>query len=100
MNREKTGVVNKLTKFVLDINWVKDKIFGKARQQVMKLSGGLYPAPLKILDVIRVRLFKFFPFQAISLPFCRPESIKDSKLDWRQREMDLASSLKHHNRKV
>lgn len=32
----------------LEINWVKDKVFGKARDQVMKMSGGLYPAPLKV----------------------------------------------------
>lgn len=45
---------------MLDINWVKDKIFGKARQQVMKMSGGLYPAPLKILDVIRAGVDRGF----------------------------------------
>lgn len=53
VSREKTGLVNKLTTFIMDIEWVKEKIFGKAREQVMKMSGGLYPAPLKIIDVIK-----------------------------------------------
>ncbi|XP_055682060.1 trifunctional enzyme subunit alpha, mitochondrial [Lutzomyia longipalpis] len=54
VDREKKGVVNKIMAFALDIGWVKDKVFGKAKEQVMKQTGGLYPAPLKILDVIRV----------------------------------------------
>lgn len=60
VNREKSGLVNKITTFVMGIEWVKDKIFDKARQQVMKLSGGLYPAPLKIIDVIKVGANKGF----------------------------------------
>ncbi|XP_055711174.1 trifunctional enzyme subunit alpha, mitochondrial [Phlebotomus papatasi] len=54
VDREKKGLVNKVMAFALDINWVKDKVFGKAKEQVMKQTGGLYPAPLKILEVIRV----------------------------------------------
>lgn len=54
INRQKSGLVAKLTDFAFGFDFVKDKVFQKARQQVMKLSGGLYPAPLKILDVIRV----------------------------------------------
>ena len=42
----------------LKIGFVKDKVFGKAREQVMKMSKGLYPAPLKILDVVRVGVDK------------------------------------------
>ncbi|XP_059619094.1 trifunctional enzyme subunit alpha, mitochondrial [Phlebotomus argentipes] len=53
VDREKKGFVNKAMAFALDIGWVKDKVFGKAKEQVMKQTGGLYPAPLKILDVIR-----------------------------------------------
>jgi enoyl-CoA hydratase/long-chain 3-hydroxyacyl-CoA dehydrogenase len=60
VNREKSGLVNKITNYALSIDFVKDKIFDKARGQVMKLSGGLYPAPLKILDVIRTGLDKGF----------------------------------------
>ncbi|CRK99700.1 CLUMA_CG012970, isoform A [Clunio marinus] len=54
VNREKTGIVNKATEFVMGIDFVKDQIFKRARQQVMKMSAGLYPAPLKILDIVRV----------------------------------------------
>lgn len=53
IDRKKSGLVNALTEYAFSINWVKDKVFGKAREQVMKMTGGLYPAPLKILDVIR-----------------------------------------------
>ncbi|XP_055549059.1 trifunctional enzyme subunit alpha, mitochondrial [Wyeomyia smithii] len=60
VNRKKTGLVNAITENAFSIDWVKDKVFGKAREQVMKLSGGLYPAPLKILDVIRVGVDKGF----------------------------------------
>lgn len=60
VNREKTGLVNKATEYVMGINFVKDQIFKKARQQVMKMSYGLYPAPLKIIDVIRVGADKGF----------------------------------------
>lgn len=58
VNREKTGALNKVTQYALGLDFVKNIIFNKAREQVMKLSGGLYPAPLKILDVVRVGLDK------------------------------------------
>lgn len=54
VNREKTGLIAQATEFVMGIDFVKDQIFKKARQQVMKMSGGLYPAPLKILDIVRI----------------------------------------------
>ncbi|EDW57841.1 trifunctional enzyme subunit alpha, mitochondrial [Drosophila virilis] len=58
INREKTGLVNKLQALVMDTDFVKNKIFDTARKQVMKASGGLYPAPLKILEVIRTGVDK------------------------------------------
>lgn len=54
INREKTGLVAKATEFAMGIDFVKDQIFKKAHQQVMKLSNGLYPAPLKILEIVRI----------------------------------------------
>ncbi|XP_068203193.1 trifunctional enzyme subunit alpha, mitochondrial [Palaemon carinicauda] len=42
----------------LQYNFVKDQVFQKAKGSVMKLTGGLYPAPLKILEVIRTGLDK------------------------------------------
>ena len=31
--------------------YVRNYVFSKAHKQVMKMTGGLYPAPLKILEV-------------------------------------------------
>uniref|UniRef100_T1GGR3 Enoyl-CoA hydratase n=1 Tax=Megaselia scalaris TaxID=36166 RepID=T1GGR3_MEGSC len=58
VNREKTGLTNKVMEFAFGLDFVKDQVFKKARQQVMKMSNGLYPAPLKILDVIRTSVDK------------------------------------------
>jgi len=48
INREKTGLANKLQALIMDTDFVKNKIFDTARKQVLKASGGLYPAPLKV----------------------------------------------------
>jgi hypothetical protein len=40
VNRKKTGIVNKATELAFSINWVKDKVFGMAKDRVIKLSGG------------------------------------------------------------
>lgn len=58
VDRTKKSTMDKVLNFALQYDWVKDKIFSKARAQVMKMSGGLYPAPLKILDVVRTGLDK------------------------------------------
>ncbi|XP_055386187.1 trifunctional enzyme subunit alpha, mitochondrial [Condylostylus longicornis] len=58
VDRQKSGLMNNVMEFAFGINWVKDKVFGKAREQVMKMSGGLYPAPLKIIEVIRTGIDK------------------------------------------
>lgn len=42
----------------LQINYVRDYIFNKAKAQVMKATNGLYPAPLRIINVIRAGLEK------------------------------------------
>lgn len=52
------SLVDKLTQQVLSLNFVKDQVFKKAKAQVMKATGGLYPAPLKILEVVRTGLDK------------------------------------------
>lgn len=56
IDRKKGGLVNKVTEFALGFDFIKDKVFGKAKQQVMKLSGGLYPAPLKVRIFFRTKL--------------------------------------------
>uniref|UniRef100_A0A6M2DLJ6 Trifunctional enzyme subunit alpha, mitochondrial n=1 Tax=Xenopsylla cheopis TaxID=163159 RepID=A0A6M2DLJ6_XENCH len=58
VDRSKKGLFNTVLNYALQFNFVKDQVFGKAKQQVMKLSGGLYPAPLRILDVIRTGVDK------------------------------------------
>lgn len=32
----------------MGLEFVRNMIFKKAREQVMKMTGGLYPAPLKV----------------------------------------------------
>jgi len=54
----KKSSMDKVMDFALKINFVKDKIFEKAKGQVMKMSKGLYPAPLRILQVVRTGLDK------------------------------------------
>lgn len=52
VDRTKSGLVNKITEYVMEMEWVKNKIFEKAGQQVLKQTGGLYPAPLKVRVMI------------------------------------------------
>lgn len=60
VDRSKKSLIDKALGFALQYNWIKDQIFGKARQQVMKMSGGLYPAPLRVsYFVILVTLSDF-----------------------------------------
>ncbi|XP_049815652.1 trifunctional enzyme subunit alpha, mitochondrial [Schistocerca nitens] len=58
VNRSPKALPDKLLAFGLKYNWVRDQIFGRAKNQVMKMTGGLYPAPLKILEVIRTGIEK------------------------------------------
>ena len=52
-NREPTGLA-KLTQTLLqDTKFGRDFVFKKARQGVISKTGGVYPAPLKILDVLK-----------------------------------------------
>lgn len=44
--------VRKATDHLLSYGVVREQVFKKAHDQVMKLTNGLYPAPLRILDVI------------------------------------------------
>lgn len=45
---KKVTLQDKILSYALQYNWVKDQIFGKAKAQVMKMSQGLYPAPLRV----------------------------------------------------
>ena len=41
--------------FILSYDAGKNFVFNKAKGQVMKMTNGLYPAPLKILEVGTVK---------------------------------------------
>lgn len=58
VERGPKSLMDKITQQILSINFVKDQIFKKAKGQVMKMTNGLYPAPLKILEVVRIGLDK------------------------------------------
>ncbi|XP_076764127.1 monolysocardiolipin acyltransferase Mtpalpha [Xylocopa sonorina] len=51
-------LTDQVINYALSFEFVKNQIFNRARSEVMKKTGGLYPAPLKILDVLRVSLDK------------------------------------------
>lgn len=47
VDRSKKGI-DKLTEYAFGFEFVRNFVFKKAHQQVMKMSNGLYPAPLKV----------------------------------------------------
>ncbi|XP_015109363.1 trifunctional enzyme subunit alpha, mitochondrial [Diachasma alloeum] len=58
IDRSPKSVTGKITNWALSLDVVKDQIFKKSKQQVLKMTNGLYPAPLKILEVIRTGVDK------------------------------------------
>lgn len=54
----KRPLIERLTRKALNISYVRNFIFDKAKNQVIKQTNGLYPAPLKILDVIKTGVEK------------------------------------------
>ncbi|CAG4998802.1 unnamed protein product [Parnassius apollo] len=58
IDRSKKGLVEKVMATAMLWDFVKNIIFNKAKEQVMKASRGLYPAPLKILEVVRTGVDK------------------------------------------
>jgi len=54
----KKGLMDQIMSTAFKIDFIKDMVFKKAKDQVLRLTGGLYPAPLKILEVIRVGVDK------------------------------------------
>ncbi|XP_046815613.1 trifunctional enzyme subunit alpha, mitochondrial [Vespa crabro] len=58
IDRNSKSIQNKIMDYALTFEFVKDQIFKRAKNQVMKISGGLYPAPLKILEVVRAGVDK------------------------------------------
>lgn len=58
IDRNPKSLQDKIMNYALSYDFVKDQIFSRAKAKVMQLTGGLYPAPLKILEVIRTGLDK------------------------------------------
>lgn len=56
VDRSTKGLVPKITATVMQWDFVKNIIFNKAKEQVMKASRGLYPAPLKVNYMMLVSL--------------------------------------------
>lgn len=55
-DRSPKTLTEKLTNWALSFDQAKDYVFKTAKGKVMKQTNGLYPAPLKILEVIRAGL--------------------------------------------
>lgn len=56
VDRSKKSLTDTILGYALQVNWVRDQIFGKAKSQVLKMSGGLYPAPLRVIDFFLVKI--------------------------------------------
>ncbi|XP_038057492.1 trifunctional enzyme subunit alpha, mitochondrial-like [Patiria miniata] len=50
------GLTQKMTDYVMSLDFVKKQIYKRVHGMVMKQTKGLYPAPLKIIDVVRTGL--------------------------------------------
>merc|ERR1712062_565049 len=57
-DRKPKNLMKKIEAYAMGITQVKDYVFKTAKGKVMKQTNGLYPAPLKILEVIRTGLDK------------------------------------------
>lgn len=58
VKRGPRNMMEKVMATALQYDFAKDQVFKRARASVMKLTGGVYPAPLKIIDVVRTGLDK------------------------------------------
>lgn len=53
INRKRPLVENLTRKAIVSFSPARDFVFNKAKAQVMKMTNGLYPSPLKILEVVK-----------------------------------------------
>ncbi|MBN3281932.1 ECHA enzyme, partial [Polyodon spathula] len=51
--KKEKGVIQKLTDYVMGIPFVRKQIYNTVQTKVMKQTKGLYPAPLKIIEVVQ-----------------------------------------------
>lgn len=49
-NKNKT-LVDSAIDLALKQDWLREKFFDSAKNKVLKLTGGLYPAPLKVINL-------------------------------------------------
>nr|KAF6307939.1 hydroxyacyl-CoA dehydrogenase trifunctional multienzyme complex subunit alpha [Myotis myotis] len=50
------GLMERLTSYAMGIPFVRQQVYKKVEEQVRKQTKGLYPAPLKIIDVVKTGL--------------------------------------------
>lgn len=50
------GLMERLTSYAMSIPFVRQQVYKKVEEQVRKQTKGLYPAPLKIIDVVKTGL--------------------------------------------
>ncbi|MGH0156375.1 UNVERIFIED_CONTAM: hypothetical protein FKN15_042570 [Acipenser sinensis] len=55
--KKEKGVMQKLTDYVMGIPFVRKQIYNTVQTKVMKQTKGLYPAPLKIIEVWKNRYY-------------------------------------------
>lgn len=58
INQDSKTLSDKFMNYVLHFDFVKDQVFNLAKEKVKQKTGSLYPAPFKILDVMRISLNK------------------------------------------
>ncbi|CAF3635808.1 unnamed protein product [Rotaria socialis] len=55
-SKQKSGLMKNIKSIIMENSYVRNYILSQAQTKVMSQTQGLYPAPLKILDVIRQTL--------------------------------------------
>lgn len=61
-NKNKT-IVDSAIDLAIKQEWLREKFFGSTKNKVLKMTGGLYPAPLKVCNLkikFIIILFYFF----------------------------------------
>ncbi|XP_045700315.1 trifunctional enzyme subunit alpha, mitochondrial [Phyllostomus hastatus] len=75
------GLMERLTSFAMSIPFVREQVYKRVEEQVRKQTKGLYPAPLKIIDVVKTGLEqgKEAGYLAESQKFAELAMTKESK---------------------
>ncbi|XP_037002607.1 trifunctional enzyme subunit alpha, mitochondrial [Artibeus jamaicensis] len=75
------GLMERLTSYAMNIPFVREQVYKKVEEQVRKQTKGLYPAPLKIIDVVKTGLEqgKEAGYLAESQNFAQLAMTKESK---------------------